>query len=138
MLILLPRTAGSFKRNGLVVNGIRYKNTDYTEDYLKGGTPTVAYNPNDVSKVYVIENGEYIEFEIIEEFFIGMELEDVRELKQKKATIEKEAEEIALQASIDLSRELECIASLHTSPSLTIKNVRTNRKIEISKEEYNG
>jgi hypothetical protein len=67
-----------------------------------------------------------------------MELEDVRELKQKKATIEKEAEEIALQASIDLSRELECIASLHTSPSLTIKNVRTNRKIEISKEEYNG
>lgn len=137
-LILLPRTTGTFKRNGLIVNGIRYKNPDYTEEYLNGGTPIVAYNPNDVSKVYIIEDGEYTEFEIIEEFFTGMDLESVQELKQKKATIEKSAEEIALQASIDLSRKLECISKLHTSPSPSIKNVRTNRKIEKSKEEYYG
>ena len=137
-LILLPRTTGTFKRNGLIVNGIRYKNTDYTEEYLNGGTPIVAYNPNDVSKVYIIEDGEYTEFEIIEEFFTGMDLESVQEQKQKKATIEKSAEEIALQASIDLSREIEYIAKRHVTPSPSIKNVRANRKIEKSKEEYYG
>ena len=42
---LLPRTTGRFKRNGLNVNGMRYKNDDsiYTERYLTGGEVTVAY-----------------------------------------------------------------------------------------------
>ena len=137
-LVLLPRTLGTFKRNGLIVNGLRYKNLKYTEKYLNGGSVTVAYNPNNVSKIWVIENGEYEEFEIIEEFFKGMDLENVKLLKQKKSAVEKSAEETVLQAGIDLSRELECIAKLHSSPNPGLENVRQNRKIEKLKENHRG
>lgn len=74
-LVLFPRTLGTFKRNGLIVNGLRYKNLKYIERYLSGGTVTVAYNPNNVSKVWVIENGGFEEFEIIETFFKDMDLD---------------------------------------------------------------
>lgn len=65
ILMLLPRTTGTFYRNGLKVNKLRYKNDAYTEMYLKGGDVTVAYNPDDVSNVWIIENGKYILFELI-------------------------------------------------------------------------
>ena len=137
-LVLLPRTIGNFKRSGLIVNRLRYRNFDHTEKYLKGESVTVAYNPNNVSKVWVIENGEFEEFEIIEDFFKDMDLENVQQLKQKKLTVEKTAEEISLQASIDLSRELECISRLHISTNPSLDNVRENRKIEILKEDHCG
>ena len=34
-LALLPRTEGRFKRNGLIVNKLRYKAFGFTNDYLK-------------------------------------------------------------------------------------------------------
>ena len=34
-LTLLPRTNGKFRRNGLVVNGLRYRSPGFTNDYLK-------------------------------------------------------------------------------------------------------
>lgn len=137
-LVLFPRTLGTFKRNGLIVNGLRYKNLKYIERYLSGGTVTVAYNPNNVSKVWVIENGGFEEFEIIETFFKDMDLDNVKQLKQKKSEVKKLSEEISLQASIDLSRELEYITRSHSSTSPIIENVRQNRRNEIMKEDYRG
>ena len=32
---LLSRCEGQFKRNGLIVNGIRYRNYDYKDEYLE-------------------------------------------------------------------------------------------------------
>ena len=55
MLILLPRTTGNFSRMGLKVNKLRYHCDGYTERYLSGGTVTVAYNPDDVTSVWVLE-----------------------------------------------------------------------------------
>lgn len=135
-LTLLPRTVGSFKRNGLIVNGLRYKNFKYTDNYLNGGSVTVAFNPNNVSKVWIIEKGVYEEFEIIEAFFEDMDLETVKQLKQKKSLIEKQAEEIALQGSVDLSRELESVVRVCSNLEPSLQNVRQNRKIEIIKENY--
>jgi len=135
-LTLLPRTIGSFKRNGLIVNGLRYKNFKYTDNYLNGGNVTVAFNPNNVSKVWIIDKGVYEEFEIIEEFFEDMDLETVKQLKQKKSLIEKQVEEIALQGSIDLSRELENVVRVCSNLEPSLQNVRQNRKIEIVKENY--
>lgn len=66
ILTLLPRTVGRFTRSGLKVNRIRYKNMNYTEKYLSGGDVSVAYNPDDVSCVWLMENGSYIPFELIE------------------------------------------------------------------------
>ena len=64
---LLPRTTGRFGRNGLTVNKLRYRNADYTECYLKGSKAIVAYNPDDVSSVWLIENDIYTQFELVEE-----------------------------------------------------------------------
>lgn len=74
ILTLLPRTMGRFDRNGLKVNKMRYRHENYTEQYLNGGEVTVAYNPDDVSYVWLLDNGAYIRFELIESRFKGMDL----------------------------------------------------------------
>jgi hypothetical protein len=135
-LTLLPRTTGTFKRNGLIVHGLRYKNLKYTEQYLKGGTAIVAFNPNNVSKVWLFDKGNYDEFEIIESFFKDMDLENAQALQQKKSEIERSAEAAALQGSIDLSRELDVISKTHSTANPSIKHVRENRKVEKTKENY--
>ena len=66
VLTLLPRTTGKFSRFGLRVNKMRYKHENFTEKYLAGGEVTVAYNPEDVSYIWLIEeNGTYVKFELI-------------------------------------------------------------------------
>lgn len=52
--VLLPRAKGRFTRKGLMVNGLRYRHEDYTEAFLKGGEATIAYNPEDVTEVWVL------------------------------------------------------------------------------------
>ena len=68
---LLPRTTGTFTRKGLRVNGLRYKHDDYTESYLSGGEVTVAYNPEDVTEVWLLDDGQYVPFTLIESRFKG-------------------------------------------------------------------
>lgn len=71
IMCLLPRTAGRFTRSGLKVNKLRYRHDNYTEKYLSGGEAMVAYNPEDVSYVWLIEeNGQYVRFDLIESRFI--------------------------------------------------------------------
>ena len=119
-----------------MVNGLRYKNLKYTEKYLRGGTTVVSYNPHNVSKVWMIQEGDYEEFPIIEEFFEGMDLESVKLLQKKKIQNERQVEDMILRGSVDLSRELEIISKLHTSSEPSLENVRQNRMIEVVKEEY--
>lgn len=137
-LTLLPRGTGSFKRDGLHVNKLKYKNYNYTERYLKGGECVVAYNPDNVSKVWLYENGAYTPFEIIETYFTDMDIEEVQSLQEKKKQVERDAEVIALQGSIDLSRDIELIASTIFSTKVDVKNVRRHRKTELNKGDSNG
>lgn len=130
---LLPRCIGCFKRDGLIVNKLRYRNLDYTERYLKGGDCVVAYNPDNVSKVWLYENGIYTPFEIIETYFTDMDFEEVKTLKERKKNAEKGVEETALQGSIDLSRDIEIIANSVSAKKVDIKNVRKHRKTATKK-----
>lgn len=66
ILTLLPRTKGRFSRFGLKVNKMRYHCEGYTEWYLQGGEVTIAYNPEDVTSVWLLEGGIYTEFTIVE------------------------------------------------------------------------
>lgn len=132
-LTLLPRGTGTFKRDGLYVNRLRYKNYAFTERYLRGGDCVVAYNPNNVSKVWLYENSEYIPFEIIETYFTDMDIEEVEAIKERKKQVERNVEDTVLQGGIDLSRDIERIASTIMAPRVDIKNVRRHRKSEISK-----
>lgn len=131
ILTLLPRTTGKFSRSGLKVNNMRYKHENYTEKYLSGGEVTVAYNPEDVSFVWLIENGSFIRFELIESRYRDKNLSEVEILKESQKAIIKAAASENIQAKIDLASYIEMIASSVTSEGNTsIKGVRNNRQQE--------
>ena len=135
ILTLLPRSTGRFKRNGLNVNGMRYKNGDpkYTERYLTGGEVTVAYNPDDVSECWLIEKGAYTSFALIERRFAHKSLESAKALQQAgKRTVNAAAAD-NLQAQLDLAEHIQIIASQRKYTDVDLKNIRSTRKKERAK-----
>lgn len=138
MLTLLPRTIGKFGRTGLKVNKLRYHCEGYTEQYLTGGTATVAYNPEDVTSVWVVENGVYIEFTLIESRFKGKDLVEIQEIQTSQRDIIKSAARDNLQAQINLAQHIEAIAgSVGTHKDIHMKNIRSTRKREQMKNHQN-
>lgn len=134
ILTLLPRTTGKFTRQGLKVNGLRYKHENFTEKYLSGDTAAVAYNPDDVSCAWLIEKGAYICFELIESRFEGVNLSKVEELKDKQKILVKDVVEDNLQAQIELASHIEAIVSSATAhENVEIKGIRKNREKEKQK-----
>lgn len=109
-LTLLPRTTGKFSRRGLQVNKMRYYREDYTERYLRGGEATVAYNPENVSSVWLLENGAYVEFAMVDSRYEGKDLLSVQKLQTERKAVVREAERDNLQARIDPARHIEIIA----------------------------
>ena len=131
MLTLLPRTTGKFGRTGLKVNKLRYHCEGYTEQYLTGGTVSVTYNPEDVTSVWVVENGVYIEFSLIESRFQGKDVVGVQEIQAGQRTMTKNEMRNNLQAQIDLAQHIEAIAgSVGTHKDVQMKNIRSTRKRE--------
>lgn len=131
VLTLLPRTQGKFSRQGLKANGMRYRHENYTESFLSGGTVTVAYNPDDVSCIWLIENGAYIRFELIESRFKSMDLSEVETLKNSQKVLVKAATEPNLQAQIELANHIEAIvSSVGGHGNVDIKEIRKSRQRE--------
>lgn len=131
VLTLLPRTTGRFSRTGLKVNKLRYHCEGYTEQYLSGGDVRVAYNPENVTSVWVIENGSYVEFELIESRFQGKDLIEVQEIQSSQKDIAKSEMRNNLQAQIDLAQHIEAIAdSVSGTTDVHMKNIRSTRKKE--------
>lgn len=134
ILTLLPRTGGKFTRKGLISNSLRYKNDNYTERYLKGGTCTVAYNPDDVTTVWLYENQNYTEFSLIEHRFQGESLSVVEDIKERQKALIITERISAQQASIDLISDISVIAdTVAIQGNTSIKGIRNNRKREQAK-----
>ena len=134
MLTLLPRTTGRFSRSGLKVNKLRYHCEGYTERYLSGGDVTVAYNPEDVTSVWLLEDGDYTEFRIIESRYQGKDLTAVQELQDSQRTIARGAVRDNLQAQINLAQHIEAIAGNGAGRGdVHMKNIRNTRRREQTK-----
>jgi len=134
MLTLLPRTTGKFSRSGLKVNKLRYHCEGYTEQYLSGGDVTVAYNPENVTSVWVLEDGTYTEFTVIESRFEGKDLTAVQELQTSQRDIAKGAARDNLQAQINLAQHIEAIVGSGTGRGdVHMKNIRSTRRQEQTK-----
>lgn len=131
--VLLPRATGTFTRKGLRVNGLRYQHEDYTEAFLKGGEATVAYNPENVTEVWVIEKGKYVPFTLIESSFSGKTLGEVQTIQKARKKIVGTAAADSLQAKIDLAEHIQVIANQGKHSDVEIKNVRSTRKREQAK-----
>lgn len=131
ILTLLPRVEGRFTRQGLKVNGMRYRHDNYTEKYLTGGTVTVAYNPENTSYVWLLENGSYIRFELIERRYRNKNMEEVESIKMGQKTIIKAFTKEQTQAQVDLVNHIEMIAFQKDYKGKTkIKGIRENRRKE--------
>lgn len=130
ILTLLPRATGKFTRKGLQVNGLRYRHDDYTESFLSGGEATVAYNPEDVTEVWLLDKGQYIPFLLIESRFSGKSIDAVQSMqKARKQTVNAAASD-NLQAQIDLAEHIQMIASQGKCTDVDLKNIRSTRKRE--------
>lgn len=131
VLTLLPRTTGRFTRSGLKVQGLRYQAQGYTERYLTGGDAVVAFNPEDVTRIWLLENGEYQVFELIESRFRGKDYMQVEALKSECDELIKSAAVSNQQARIDLARHIQSIAGKSIkSKDTKIKDIRKTRQRE--------
>ena len=125
---LLPRTIGKFSKKGLTVNGVRYRNDEFTEKYLNGGMATVAYNPDDISTVWLLEDGHYIAFELIESHFDGKSIKTAKSIKEQQKSIIKAAKHQSVQAKINLIRSISSITdSTINQSNASLKDIRNNR-----------
>lgn len=139
ILTLLPRTTGEFSRVGLKVNQMRYKNEDYTERYLTGGKVTVSYNPDDVTVVWLKENGSFIPFTLIESRYSGKNLAEVEHMKKGKKELVKKSVTENIQAQIHLAQSIEMIASSVKNHATTdIKECEGIRQREKRKNRINN
>ena len=133
---LLPRTQAIYSRHGLKANGMYYHNPLYYEEYLDKKEVTVAYDPDNASFIYVIENGAYVRFELTQSRYKDKSLADVEEMQKKQRGIVKELQEQKTQAEIDLARNIQLV--LDEVPEdrrpKSIKNIRANRKTEVIKQ----
>ena len=131
ILTLLPRATGRFTRFGLSVNGMHYHNINFREQYLNGKECLAAYNPDNVCQIWLIENGSYIPFDLIESRYREKNLTGVQEMKQRQRDLVRQEAEKRTQAEIDLAGHIGVIAGItgeQRKPS--VKNIRANREKE--------
>ena len=138
ILTLLPRTTGRFTRRGLMVNKLRYKADGFNDEFLDGGAGTVAFNPDCVNTVWLLDNGNYIPFNLIETRFMDKSFEGAGTIHQETKRILKEQEEGQLLAKVQLAEKIQTVVSLSgASPSKSIKGIRNTRKLEQQKNHRN-
>ena len=93
------------------------------------GKSGCGYNPEDVTSVWVVENGAYVEFMLIESRFQGKDLIEVQEIQSSQKDIAKSEMRNNLQAQIDLTQHIETIVgSVNTHKDVHMKNIRNTRK----------
>ena len=134
-LCLLPRTLGTYSRNGLAVNKMHYKNDAFKEKYLSGGDAIVAYDPDNTSFVWVIEKGEYIRFDLIESRYKDKSVRDVHDVQELSKRIVREENHNNLQAEVSLATHIQDIVD---TTAITIdsgiKGIKDTRRSETIKE----
>lgn len=136
-LTLMPRTTGKFTRTGLIVNNVRYKNKNFSEQYLSNKEVSVAYNPGDSGYVWLINNGEYIKFVLIESRFQNKNFKEIEEMKSIKKDIIRSVASEDLQARIALGAYIETIANNSNRSNSNLQDIGNNKIKEKQKIHKN-
>ncbi len=91
----------------------------------------MAFNPENVDVVYLLENGEYIEFHLIESRFAGKTIEEANRMRETQKMINRAAEEQNLQARVDLAASITTIVEqARRDGNARIDSIRETRKKE--------
>ena len=125
-----------FTRFGLKANKLRYHNENFAEEYLEGKEAMVAYNPDDIKTIWLLEEGEYIRFELIEKRYEGKTLSEAEAMKNKRKQLIRQEQENGLKAEVALAACIQTISdtSAVSGASNTVKNIRNTRKKEQERE----
>ena len=128
--LLLPRTTGNFTRKGLIVNGLRYGSDGFAERFLKGNKVKVAFNPDNVTYVYLVDEN-FKRFELIDTQFDGAKLDSVNQTKTAQKEHIKHFYEDSMQGRIDLISHIQTIVEQGAiTPKKSLKAIGENRRIE--------
>ena len=122
-----------FNRNGLLCNKLRYYADGFTERFLRGDKCVISYDPNDTSRIWLYENGNYIEFTLIDTMYDGISFNDVNTKIHQINEHLKSFEEETLEAKISLLNDLEVIGSHEISYTPKLKGMRKTRNQERNK-----
>lgn len=131
IMTLLPRTNAKFTRQGLIVFGLRYdcKERNFTEQYLTVRDVVVAYNPESADKVYLQQEGDFIEFCLIESRFTGKSFKEIKEIQIAQRKIVGDAVPNNLQGRVDLASHIENIVEgKEKSRDVNVKGIREAKK----------
>lgn len=97
---------------------------------------TVAYNPDDVSMVFLIEKDNYIAFNLIEKRYLQKTVEEVENMKQRQKELVDMERKKRLQGELDLAEHILTIRNQtenEVASPANVKNIRTTRQKERSK-----
>lgn len=131
-LTLLPRDKAKFSRKGLCFRKLHYCANGFANEYLKGDSVGVAYNPDNTSTIWLIRKGEYIPFSLIETFK-DTSFDLARTLIDEKDNYLKSFEVNQLEARVSLISDIEDIARI-SKQGVTTKSIRKTRSKEKAKE----
>ena len=143
IMTLLPRTKAKFTRFGLAVNGLHYRNDDYKKEMLNGGTGVAAYLPEDSNEVFLIENGRYVAFTLIEQRFNNKSLDEVQDIKEQQKSLVMECRKDEIKSKIDLAVKIENLLGIakkqmgsSNTDNPSLKSIRQNRKKEQERNHF--
>ncbi len=94
---------------------------------IKLDDAVAAYNPDDVTQLWLLENGEFIPFQLIEQRFTGKSLDGVKQMQATQNELIRSAVADNLQAQVDLAEHIEVIANKQYG-DVGIKNIRKSRQ----------
>ena len=133
-LTLLPRGKAAFTKRGLVFNKLRYRADGYAERFLSGGDCLVAYNPEQTSHIWLIENDNYFEFTLIDKQYDNRSFVVACDDMVQSAGYIKSFESDSIQARISLMRDIESVADRCASrTNADLSSVRNTRRKEKTK-----
>ena len=133
---LLPRTDAKFTRHGLKVGQLHYKCLGFVEEYLKGDKAIVAYEPNDCSYVFLVKDGDYIRFTLIETAFMGKSVEEAEKMIKEHSEVVQGEIHANNQAKIDLANDiLTVVNSCSRTTKVSLKGVRQARERESRRKD---
>ena len=111
-LTMLPRTKGKFSRFGLLVGKLTYRAYGFVNDYLESKKEEiVAYDPNDVSMVWLVRD-KYYEFTLIDNYFEGKSIADVIETKQSHSLTKKNYLNESINSEVQLGKDIDEIVQM--------------------------
>ena len=110
----LPRKTATLSRKGISNNGLWYTGREYKrlmERKKVGDTIQIAYDPNDVSQIYLIDGMEYIPFELANycKQYIGATQAEYRIEKDRHRTSKQELERLDTEGRIKVLQSIQSI-----------------------------